>query len=309
MRLPALRLPSLPLSFDWLEGLGGRRTLLYAFYTGVLFLIFLVANFPHHALVQRFLKSVNLQDQGMRLEVRDTRFAWWRGYELQGVKLASTDPDRLPFMEASSIFVRPGLDGLLRGQLSSAHVVGLMYGGAVDGTVTAGGGMQRAIVAIDGLQLQRYPLASSFLQEGTVAGLLSGAITVENRGGDASETRAAGELDLDEASLTDAKVSVIALPALHFDKAVLKFSMQGGRLDVQELNANGPELRLSLSGQVALREPIYDSVLNLTLTALPGPNSPEEVKNLLTLLPPPAKGAKPDAPHAISGTLARPRIR
>lgn len=309
MRLPALRLPSLRLSFDWLEGLGGRRTLLYALYSGVLFLIFLVANFPHHALVQRFVKSLDLEDQGMRLEVSDTRFAWWRGYELQGVRLAPTDPDRPPFVEASSIFVRPGLDGLLRGELSSAHVVGRMYGGEVDGTLTAGAGLRRAIVAIDGLQLQRYPLASSFLQEGSVAGLLSGAITVENRDGDASETRAAGELDLDKASLTDAKFNLIALPALHIDKAVMKFSMQGIRFDVQELEANGPELRLSLSGQIIIREPFSDSVLNLKLTALPGPNSPEEVKTLLSLLPPPAKGAKPDAPHVIGGTLARPRIR
>lgn len=309
MRLPAFRLPTWRPSFDRFEGFGGRRTLLYAAYTGVLFLIFLVANFPHHALVQRFLKSVDLQDQGMRIEVGDTRFAWWRGYELQRVRLASTDPDRLPFVEASSIFVRPGLDGLLRGEISSAQVRGLLYGGQVDGAFTSGAGMRRAIVTIDGVQLQRYPLASSFLDEGTVAGLLSGAITIESRGGDASETRAAGELDLDKASLTDAKFNLIALPALHLDKAAMKFSMQGGRLDVQELEANGPELRLSLSGQIAIREPVSDSVLNLKLTALPGPNSPDDVKTLLSLLPPPPKGAKPDTPHVISGTLARPRIR
>lgn len=309
MRLPALRLPSFRLSFDWLEGLGGRSTVLYALYTGVLFLIFLLANFPHHALVQRFLKSVDLQEQGMRLEVGDTRFAWWRGYELQRVKLAPTDPDRLPFMEASSIFVRPGLDGLARGQLNSAHAIGVMYGGEVEGNFTTSGGMNRAIITIDGLQLQRYPLANSFLDGGTVAGLLSGVLTVENRAGDASDTHAAGEIDLDKASITDGKFNVFTLPAVHIDKAAMKFSMQGGRLDVQELEANGPELRLSLSGQIAIRQPVSDSVLNLKLTALPGPNSPEEVKNLLALLPPPPKNAKPDAPHVISGTLARPRIR
>lgn len=306
MRLPALRMPAFRLSFDWLSGIGGRSTLLYGFYTTVLFLVFFVVNFPHNALVQRVLQSVDLQGQGMRLEVGDTRFAWWRGYELQRVKLASVDPDRPPFVEASSIFVRPRLDGLMHGQINSVHAKALMYGGEVAGEFSVSDGMRRATVAIEDVQLQRYPLVSSFLQEGTIAGLLSGAITLEDHGGDA---RAAGELDLDHASLTDAKYGVFPLPALHFDKAETKFSFQGNRLDVQELEANGPELRVSISGQIALREPIGDSVLNLKLTALPGANAPDEVKNFLQLLPPLPKNAKPDTPRVISGTLKFPRVR
>ena len=312
MRLPAVRLPSLRLPVDWLDGMGGRRTLLYALYTGALFFVFLLANFPHNVIVQRLLRSVDLEGQGMRLDVGDTRFAWWRGYELQRVRLLSTDPDRLPFAEAGSIFVRPGLAGLLRGQLSSLTLLGLMYGGEVDGTVNIEDGVSRATVTIDGLQLQRYAAAAGLLQlqDGTLAGDLSGVITIESRGGDPNDTRAAAELELGKASLTDARLpNGITLPPVSFDKATMKLSAQGGRVDVQELEASGPDLRLSASGQIALREPLADSVLNLKLTALPGPNSSEEVKTLLSLIPPQPKGAKPDAPRVLSGTLARPRLR
>jgi len=309
MRLPALRLPSFRLSFDWLEGLGGRRTVLYALYTLVLFLIFMVANFPHNVLVQRVLKSVDLNARGMQLDVGDTRFAWWRGYELQHVRLAPLNPDELPYMEASSIFVRPGLDGLLRGQVHSVHALATMYGGTVDGDASDSDGIRRATVTFDGLQLQRYPRACSFLKECTLSGLLSGVITVESRVGDAGDTRAAGELEIDRGSITQTKFNAIPLPDLHFDKVGLKFSMQSGRLDVQEFEANGPEVKVSVSGQIAVRDPVSDSVLNLKLTALPGPNSPDDVKTLLSLLPPLPKGAKPDTPRVISGTLARPRIR
>jgi type II secretion system protein N len=310
MRLPSLRLPAMGWpSFDWLEGVGGRRTVLYAVYTGALFLVFLLVNFPHHVLVQRFLKSIDLQRQGMRLEVGDTRFAWWRGYELQRVRLASTDPDRPALVEMASLFIRPGFDGLLRGQVNSASLIGLMYGGEVDANLAAADGLQRANVNIEGLQLQRYPLVANLLQGGTVAGVLSGVVTIESVGGGSGEVHAAGELALEKANLTDAKISIMTLPALHFDKASLKFSLQGERLDVQELEANGPDLRLSLSGQIALREPVLDSVLNLKFTALPSATSPEEIKNLLLLLPPPPKGAKPDTPHVLSGTVARPRVR
>ena len=307
MRLPSLRLPRI--SLDWLEIAGGRRVLLYGLYTSVLFVVCLFANFPYHAITQRVLASLDLKGQGLQLEVADTRPAWWRGLELQHVRVAPIDPNRAAFLDASSIFVRPGLEGLLRGRISSVHLEGLMYGGEIDSDLAIADNTRRATVTVDGVQLQRYPLLTELLQDGTLTGLLSGIVTVEQHTGDASDTRAAGEFDLDRASIANARVSVFPVPPLHFDKTSLKFSMQGGRLDLQELEADGPELRLSISGQVALREPLADSVLNLKLIALPGPNSPDDVKNLIALLPPPAKGAKADAPRVISGTLARPRVR
>lgn len=312
MRFPAIRLPSLPMPSEWTEGLITRRTVLYALYTGVLFLVFLIANFPHNLIVQRVLRSIDLSAQGLRLEVGDTRFAWWHGYELQRVRLSPTDPDALPLMEASSFYVRPGLDGLLRGQINSLHLLGLMYGGAVEGTVAMSDGLRRTTITFDGLQLHRYPALAGLLQlqDGAVAGNLSGVITIESHGANGSDTRAEADVGLDKASLTDATLANgLTLPALHFDKAALKLSVQGGRVEVQDLDANGPELRLSASGQIALREPVNDSVLNLKFTALPGANSPDEVRTLLSFIPPPPKGAKPDAPRTISGTLARPRVR
>lgn len=313
MRLPSVRMPFMALPSDWVEGLLGRRTLLYALYTGVLFMVFLLVNFPHNAIVQRVLRSIDLESQGLRLEVGDTRFAWWRGYELQRVKLGPTDPTVAPFMEASSIYVRPGLDGLFRGQLNSVDLLGMLYGGAIDAHLASGEGLQRATVTIDSLQLQRYPGAATFLQlqEGSLlGGKLSGVITIEKHGGDDGETRAAAELALANASLTEAKLNNgISLPPLHFDKAALKINLQGGRLEVQELEANGPELELSASGQIAMRQPLQDSVLNLKYALVAGANSPEDIQTLLSLLPPPPKGAKADAARTISGTLARPRIR
>jgi type II secretion system protein N len=139
---------------------------------------------------------------------------------------------------------------------------------------------------------------------------VSGVISVEAHGADANDTRAAAEIELDKAAITDAILNNgIGLPALHFDKATTKLSLQGGRVEVQEFEANGPELRLSATGQVALRDPINDSVLNLKFTALPGPDAPDDIRTLLSFIPPPPKGAKPDAPRTVSGTLSRPRVR
>lgn len=311
MRLPSVRLPSIGLPSDWVEGLLGRGTLLYGFYTVVLFFVFLLVNFPHNVIVQRVLQSMDLESQGLRLEVGDTRFAWWKGYELQRVKLGPTDPSVPPFVEVNSLYVRPGLDGLMRGQVNSVDLLGLLYGGAIDAHLAAGDGMRRATVTIDGLQLQRYPAIVSFLQlqEGSLGGKLSGVVTVESHG-DHGETRAAAELDLSDSSLVDAKLNNgIALPPLHFDKAALKANLQSGRLEVQEFDATGPEVEMSANGQIAMRQPVGDSVLNLKFALAPGEHAPDDIQTLLSLLPPPPKGAKADAPRTISGTLARPRIR
>jgi type II secretion system protein N len=306
MKVPALRLPAWRPSLDSLEGLGGRSVWLYTVYTLVLFVVFLFANFPHGLLLQRVLSAVEVP--GMRLEVGDARFAWWHGFELQRVHLGPDDPTRPAYLEATSLFVRPGIDGLFSGRPRAFNVQGPLYGGYVNGQF-ASGDMNRATVTLDAVALQQYPLFAELLQGGQLAGVLSGALTVEARGANTDELRAAGEFELGGASITDAKWSGFALPALHFDGATAKFSVQGNRLEIQELHAEGPDLTLEASGQVALREPVGDSVLNLKLSVVPGAEASDQIKTLLSFIPPPPKGAKADAPRTLSGTLSKPRIR
>ncbi|HSQ00234.1 MAG TPA: type II secretion system protein GspN [Candidatus Dormibacteraeota bacterium] len=307
MRVPALRLPAWRPSFDWADGLGSRSTILYALYTLVLFCVFLFANFPHKILVQRLLHSA--QVPGLRLDVGDVRFAWWHGFELQRVLVAPSDPSLPAFFESPSLYVRPALSDLARARVQTVALNGSLYGGTFDGSLS-GGEVNRVSLTFDGVQLQRYPMFATWLAGGQLAGRLSGAISVETHGTDIADVRAAGDLQLDGASVTDAKFNQFPIPPLHFKTAGARFDLQGGRLDVQELKADGSEITLDASGQVALRTPLADSVLNLKVALAPGPESPDDIKTLLSaVIPPPAKGAKADAPHTLSGTLAKPRLR
>lgn len=307
MQLPSLRLPAWRPSFDWTEGLLTRGVILYALYTLVLFCVFLFANFPHGLLVQRVLRSV--QVPGLRLDIGDVRFAWWHGFELQRVVVAPSDPTQPAYFEAPSLYVRPAVGDLLRGRLQSLEVSGSLYGGTVDGSLSRGE-LNRVSLTFDGLQLQRYPLLSAVLQGGQMTGRASGRINVEARGTDIADIRAAGDLQLADASVTDAKWNQLPIAPLHFDTISAGFDLQGGRLDVQELKADGKEILLDVGGQVAMRTPLTDSVLNLKVALAPGPECPEDMKTLLSaIVPPPAKGAKADAPHVLSGTLAKPRLR
>lgn len=306
MRLPALRL-SLPRpSFDWLEGFDGRRFLLYGLYTVVLFVVFSIANFPHDMILQRALRAFDLGP--VQLAVGQARFAWWNGYELRKVALTQRGaPDLPPLLESSSLYLRPGYDGLIRGELSSVLAHGLMYGGAVDASFSRGDGLMHATLQLSDLQIGRYPLIVNLLEEGQIGGVLSGTVSFENRGADPSGGRAAGELEIAGASIEGAKIRGLALPPFTWENLSAKFSVQGSRLDIEELRGDGP-CKLSGQGQIVVRSPLADSVLNLRVSVVPGADCPEAVKLALSVVPRPPN-ARPDAPIVISGTLANPRTR
>ncbi len=223
------------------------------------------------------------------------------------LKQRGSGPDRPPILESSSLYVRPGLDGLLRGQLSSVHVSGVLYNGALDARWTTSDGTMRATVELRDVQLERYRFLTNLFEEGQVGGKLSGTVTVETRRNDWRSSRAAGELELQRAGLTALKVKGFGVPDVHFATASVKFALQNNRLDIQELRAEG-DAKLSGEGQIALRNPLQDSVLNLRVSLVAGADSPDAVKGLLQLIPR-AQGARPDAPVAISGTLRNPRFR
>jgi type II secretion system protein N len=308
MQTPSSRIAMPRLSFDWLEGFGGRRFLLYALYTLVVFVVFLVVNFPHDVLVQRILRQVDLGP--VALSVGNTRFAWYRGYELQHLQLTEKEapPDTPPLLQSSSVFVRPGLEGLLHGQVSSAYLDSSLYGGELHATWSTQDGMNRVTLRLNGLQIQRYGYLTRLLEKGEVGGLLSGAVTLESQNADVSNGRAAGNLQLKRAALSAATVNGFGLPDLHFDDIVVEFTLQNNRLEIQDFHADGEELKLTGQGQVVLRQPAGGSVLNLRVSVIPGPNSPDAIRGLLDLIPRP-KGSRPDAPIVISGTIDRPRFR
>lgn len=308
MQTPSLRITMPRLSFDWLEGFGARRFFLYALYTLVVFAIFLVVNFPHDVLIQRVLRQVDLGP--VALSVADARFAWYRGYELRRLRLTDKQapPDTPPLLQSSSVFVRPGLDGLLHGQVSSAYLDSSLYGGDLHAAWSTQDGMNRVTLHLNGLQIHRYEYLTRLLEKGTIDGLLSGALTLESRNTDVSSGRAAGKLEISRGALSAATINGFGLPDLHFDDIVLEFTLQNNRLEIQDFHADGEELKLAGEGQVVLRQPAGGSVLNLRVSVVPGPNSPDGIRGLLDLIPRP-KGSRPDAPIVISGTIDRPRFR
>jgi type II secretion system protein N len=303
MRFPSIRLPAW--GGDRSDSAQRRRFLLYTLYTTGLFLIFLIVNFPYHAIVDRALDRIDLGP--VRITVDSSKFAWWHGLELSGVRVARSDISRQPLIELSRTYVMVGWRALLGGELASATIDAALYGGWLDAEWRSGDGIGRAAAEFDRVQLARHRGLNELFEEGQVYGMLSGLIEGEMRKGDLQTARAEGELQLLGGGGEALVYQGMPLPELSFDKTAAKFVLQGGRLEIEEFVATGPDLEINASGQIGLRQPLRDSVLNLKVTLAAVEGTRDEIKGLARLFPRP-KG-RTDAPTTITGTLSNPRAR
>jgi len=302
MRLPRLRLPSL--SFAWLGALIGRRMLLYVIYTVVLFVVFLLVTFPHDLLVRRALSSVKTGP--VNVDFNAVNFAWHKGYELSGLRLGGND-EQAPLLECSHLWVRPSLSALVHGNPYALQLSAELYGGSAQGDFSLNNGAIVGSLQWRDLRLSRYRTLTSLIDEGQLEGRVSGQLNFEARTGNANAGQATGEITLDGATLTSAKVQGFTVPDLKFRQTKLKFVAHPGRFEIQDFNAAG-DVDVQGSGQIALREPLSESTLNLRATVETSLATPDPLKALVALIPR-APGAKQDAPITITGTLGRPKSR
>ena len=307
MRLPRLRIPQPRLSLDVLRGFGGRMAVLYVAYTTLLFVACLLVTFPYDLLVRRALSLVN--SGSVAVEFKDSGLAWLNGIELSNLRVvptAATD-GRPPYLECTHFWLRPAFGALVRGNPYAVQVRADLYGGGALGVIRYVDGNLVGNLQWQDVDMGRYRTLTSLLDEGQLAGRISGQCSFEARGGNLNTGQVGGELTIDAAGLNAAKIAGFTVPDVRFRQTKVKFTVHGGRLDLQEFNASG-DLSVQGSGQVVVRDPIQESVLNLRGTVLPSPSTPDALKALLSLIPR-APGSKPDAPITVTGTVGRPRFR
>jgi len=304
MRLPRLRLPRLRLSFEWIGALGGRTMLLYVGYTLTLFVICLLFTFPHELLVRRALSGVNRGPVEIDFKSLNLTYS---GYEITGARVAAVPDDQPPYVECSRLWVRPSLTALLRGNPYDLLLYADMYGGQARGEVDVAGGGLNGWVQWHDFELNRYRPVTALLDEGKLGGKVSGQLTFEARGNNPAAGQGTGDLSIDGASISAAKVNGFTVPDLKLRQARAKFQVRPGHVELQEFQTAG-DINAQGSGQITPRDPIQESVLNLRATVVTGLETPDAIKALVALIPRPA-GSKPDTPITITGTLSAPRVR
>jgi len=305
MQMPSFRLPSLSLG-DRFEDFPVRTVALYGAYTLVLFLVFLILNFPYGVLVDSLLNDVDLSPA--QVSHRGAKLTVTRGLELRGVTVRRPDWTRVPIFEVPRAFLWPGISGLMGGDLTRADIRGDLYAGELRARWSGGDDLQRTILQVENVQVARYPPLRELFVEGQIFGLLSGFVEIEGRAGDVGTMRANGEIFLDQAGSEGLVYDGLPILDLSFVETSAMFNVQSGRIEIEELTATGPDVNISATGQIGIRGSALDSVLDLKVTIQAADGARPEVKGLVSLIPR-QRGARSDAPLSITGTLRKPRFR
>lgn len=277
---------------------------LYALYTAALFLVFLLATFPHELVVRRLLAEATTGP--VAIDVRGVRLGWTLAYVVDELRVRARDGDPgVPLLDATAVRAAPSLLGLLRGSPYPLGVRAELYGGSLAATVDLRAAAFALRASLRDVDLGRAAGLRRLL-EGRVAGRVGA--DVELHGDARRPTTTSGELALNATGLAleAGKVRGITVPDLHFPELRFAAAIKNGRIELGELQARGDEVSLSGQGNVLLQQPLAASLVNLELTFTPSAQAPESLRLALNLIPGEA-GTGGERRMRLFGSLGQPR--
>ncbi len=268
-----------------------RKPLLYTALAFVLFLMFLVAEFPYGDAISSLLAP-----SGLRLDYQDQHLNLPFGARLDEVRLRYADGSASgsTLAESPNVTVSPTLGSLLLGR-PGVRIVATLRDGWLRVTLSESGGVTNISFTASDVALASFAALSRFAK-----GNLSGA----------------GSIEIDDAKILAGKGVVKlsgkrlalrlgpALPSLELDDATASLKMDQGVVAIEKLEGHSRDFSVSASGTVQLAPSILQSIADLSLTLEPTPSGSRRFGALLKLLPHPP-GSQP---YTVHGPLMLPSI-
>ncbi|MBY0276363.1 type II secretion system protein GspN [Candidatus Binatia bacterium] len=276
----------------------------YVLFTLAVFLLALVWSLPHDLIAARAIE-VATAGSPVRIGFRTVALAFPNGYRFTDLRLTPLGASQ-PVATLSEVTLRVPLAGLLTGSFRQAVVDGRAYGGTFRGWARLDG--DRAAGALDAKGIRLEPaLAPLVPPPGRVQGTADLAFDLRGDGrttqsAEGNVTLAVRNLVLEQVSVRGFRVPDVAFPTVDASAQVF-----GARLQVKEVRAAGDDLRFDASGDVLLREPLPQSVLNLRMSVEIPPGAPPAFKLINGLLPKRNPGEAPS--YTVKGTIGAPVVR
>lgn len=295
---------------DLLRGFAGRAArgpvLWYAIFTVVVFLIALVATFPHELVLNRALRGATGRSP-FEVETGASRLGWTLAYGIDSLRVRLRDVDGDPLLSAEALSLSPSRLGLLRGHPYPLGFDASLYGGTLHGVVDPRPASFAVNATLEGVDLSRYTGARPWL-DGRLRGRLEGAVALDGAGRGPAAATGTVALRVPGLTLEGGKIRGITVPDLHFADVHVNGTVKNARLEIHELVADGQEIGLRGEGNVLVRDPIDASVLSLALTITPAAGAPDGLKLAINMIP--GTSAEGGARRvSVIGTLGRPTVR
>jgi type II secretion system protein N len=276
----------------------------YVIFTFLVFSLALAYTLPHDLIAARVLEEATAGTP-VRVTFASVAFAFPNGYRFTDLRVA---PLRSPgsAIDLGDLTVRSPLLGLLVGRPRSASLTGSAFGGTLSGNVSQRGARGALDLDLQDIDLGRA-LATVIAPPGRVAGRAALELALAGDGRTTQSTQGSVALAVRGLELSGVVVRGLAVPDLVFPDLTLTAQIDGSRLQVKELRASGDALDLGASGEILLREPLAQSVLNLRLNIDVAPAAPPALRMAAALLPRRGPGEKPL--YNASGTLGSPILK
>jgi type II secretion system protein N len=238
------------------------------------FIIFLFLTFPYGPLQNRLLAELN-RASGWEVRAADWSVGFPVGIEWHDVTL--TGPTTAGALSLEAVRTTVGVLSAFLGRLVIDYAVQIPGGGQsgsgrATGSLTSDSWSLRSSVAVNG-HLQQIDLAA-VLKPYVTRGLVQGEFTHRwnsAQGGDAAlKGEGTVKFEIKDLEIERVPAGTSSIPALSFGRIVATMACRDAACDVTELKGDGVDGSFTAQGRMMLRQPLQQSLLDLTVTVVPG---------------------------------------
>ena len=247
------------------------------------FIVFLFLTFPYGPLQNRLLTELN-RASGWEVRAADWSVGLPAAIEWRDLVLAGPTIGTIP-VEAARATV--GVFQALLGRLVIDYTVQLP-GAAQAGAGRATGSLNSASwsllgsIAVDG-HLQQMDLAAilkPYVSRGTVQGDFMHRWDSAQGASAALKGEGTVKVEVKDLVVEHIAAGAASIPSLSFDRIQASLSCRAGACDVTELKGDGVDGSFTAQGRVTLQQPVQQSLLDLTVTVIPGAGFAQKAASL-----------------------------
>ena len=261
------------IKWEWLETLPLKGPLAWILASLACFILFLFLTFPYGPLQDRLLTELN-RATGWDVRATDWSVGFPAGIEWHDVVIAGPTMGAISVKDVRATI---GVFEAIWGQLVLDYAVQLPGGtqegtGRATGSLTTASWQLRGPVAVKG-HLQQMDLAT-VLKPYVTSGMIQGDFTHRWDGAQGSNAALKGEgtvkVEIKDFVIDKIPSGTQSMPSLTFGRIQAALTCRDAACDVTELKGDGVDGSFSVQGHVTLQHPLQQSLLDLTVTVVPG---------------------------------------
>ena len=237
------------------------------------FIVFLFLTFPYGPLQNRLLTELN-RASGWEVRAADWSVGLPAAIEWRDLVLAGPTIGTIPI---EAVRATVGVFQALLGRLVIDYAIQLPGAapagmGRATGTLTADSWSLEGPIAVKG-RLQKLDLATvlkPYVSRGTVQGDFMHRWDSAQGAQAALKGEGTMKVEIKDLAIERIAAGASASPSLSFGQIQATLACRDGTCDVTELKGDGVDGSFTAQGRVTLQQPVHQSLLDLTVTVIPG---------------------------------------